>query len=71
MVKKATLFLFYVGTAYGIYIYADMIVAWFKAGNYIMLTLAAAIGMALFPVIPFPVIGALLGATYGPWIDEI
>ncbi|MCP3774902.1 TVP38/TMEM64 family protein [Paenibacillus sp. MZ04-78.2] len=66
MFKKISLALLYAVVAYLIYRYGEEIVAWFQAPNHIALVIVAATAMALFPVIPYPVVGGVIGAAFGP-----
>ncbi|SCW65563.1 Uncharacterized membrane protein YdjX, TVP38/TMEM64 family, SNARE-associated domain [Paenibacillus tianmuensis] len=66
MFKKISLALLYTVAAYLIYKYGEEIVAWFQAPNHMALVIVAATAMALFPVIPYPVVGGFIGAAFGP-----
>ena len=66
MLKKCILALLYLGIAVLIYIYGDAIVAWLRDSGHIPLITATAVVMALFPIIPYPVVGGAIGAALGP-----
>ena len=56
----------YIGIAILIYLYGEQIMGWFRQSNNIGLVTFMAVIMALFPVIPYPLIGGVLGAAFGP-----
>jgi uncharacterized membrane protein YdjX (TVP38/TMEM64 family) len=64
--KKLGLAIFYAGAAYVIYLYGDAILTWFHKSDHAALVITMATVMALFPVIPYPIIGGIVGAAYGP-----
>lgn len=66
MIRKAALTILYAGIAYLIYYYSEPILSWFQSGPNPALVAAGATLMALFPVIPYPIVGGVLGAAYGP-----
>lgn len=66
MVKKLVLAVLYVGIALLIYRYGDAILKWFQQSANVPLVVVMATLMALFPIIPYPVIGGLIGAALGP-----
>lgn len=66
MFKKISLALLYAAAAYLIYRYGEEIVAWFQSSSDMALVIVAATVMALFPVIPYPVVGGVIGAAFGP-----
>lgn len=66
MYKKTSLALFYAAAAYLIYMYGEEIIAWIQASSHITPVILAATVMALFPVIPYPVVGGVIGAAFGP-----
>ncbi|KEQ24788.1 TVP38/TMEM64 family protein [Paenibacillus tyrfis] len=66
MFKKISLALLYLAAAYLIYRYGEEIVRWFQASNHMALVILAATVLALFPVIPYPVVGGVIGAAFGP-----
>jgi uncharacterized membrane protein YdjX (TVP38/TMEM64 family) len=66
MVKKLVLAVLYVGIALLIYRYGDVILKWFQQSANVPLVVVMATLMALFPIIPYPVIGGLIGAALGP-----
>ncbi|WP_424769245.1 TVP38/TMEM64 family protein [Paenibacillus sp. sgz302251] len=66
MLKKISLAALYVGIAFLIYRYGDVILTWFQQSDNIPLVVLMATLMALFPVIPYPVVGGVIGAALGP-----
>nr|WP_240675834.1 TVP38/TMEM64 family protein [Ammoniphilus sp. CFH 90114] len=66
MMKKLALTVLYIGIAYGVYLYGDSLLAWFQQANNPVITTLMATFMALFPVIPYPIVGGVIGAAYGP-----
>lgn len=66
MVRKLAVSFFYLLVGFVIYRYADPILSWFQSATQPGLTMVFATVMALFPIIPYPVIGGLIGAAYGP-----
>ncbi len=69
--KKLGLAILYLGIAYLIYIYGDVILAWFHPSNQVAVVIIIATLMALFPVIPYPVVGGVIGAAYGPALGAV
>ncbi|MCM3760702.1 TVP38/TMEM64 family protein [Alkalihalobacillus oceani] len=72
MIKKSFLVLSYVIIAILLSIYGEQLLHWLQSGgtHSLILTSVAATMFALFPVIPYPVIGGILGAAYGPWVGS-
>ncbi|ADC51886.1 hypothetical protein BpOF4_19235 [Alkalihalophilus pseudofirmus OF4] len=68
MIKKIGIISMYVLLALVIYYYGESLLLWIREGgaNYILLTAVLATLFALFPIIPYPIIGGVLGAAYGP-----
>ncbi|MBU7319985.1 TVP38/TMEM64 family protein [Paenibacillus oleatilyticus] len=66
MFKKISLALLYAVMAFLIYRYGEEIVGWFQSSSDMALVIVAATVMALFPVIPYPVVGGVIGAAFGP-----
>ncbi|MGF9714048.1 TVP38/TMEM64 family protein [Paenibacillus sp. JMULE4] len=71
MVKKLGLAVLYLGIAYLIYIYGEVILAWFQHSTNIALIMLIATIMALFPVIPYPIVGGVIGAAFGPVLGGV
>ncbi|WP_134701733.1 TVP38/TMEM64 family protein [Ammoniphilus sp. YIM 78166] len=71
MNRKLALTFFYLLIGFLIYQYAESILSWFQSSTQPGLTMVLATGMALFPVIPYPIIGGLIGAAYGPAMGGI
>ncbi|MDH4615560.1 TVP38/TMEM64 family protein [Brevibacillus sp. AY1] len=66
MIKKIALAVFYLGIGLLIYVYGEAILKWFQEADNISLVTFMATIMALFPVIPYPLVGGVIGAAYGP-----
>lgn len=66
MFKKLGLAALYIGIAIVIYRYGDAILTWFQQSDHIVPIIIMATLMALFPVIPYPVVGGVIGAALGP-----
>ncbi len=71
MYKKLGLGILYLGIAYVIYLYGEALLMWFQASNPIGLVMIMATLMALFPVIPYPIVGGVIGAAFGPAIGAL
>jgi uncharacterized membrane protein YdjX (TVP38/TMEM64 family) len=65
MIKKITLAVLYLGIALLIYSYGNDILAWFREPSNVVIVVIAATVMAFFPVIPYPIVGGVIGAAYG------
>ncbi|MBD2870819.1 TVP38/TMEM64 family protein [Paenibacillus arenilitoris] len=68
MVKKLSPALLYAAASVCVYLYRDGILAWIGSRETVLPVALAAVLTALFPVIPYPVVGAVIGAAYGPGI---
>lgn len=66
MRKKLLMALSYIGVAVLIYLYGETILSWFQQSENLLLVALMATVMALFPIIPYPVIGGVIGAALGP-----
>ncbi|PYZ98140.1 TVP38/TMEM64 family protein [Alteribacter lacisalsi] len=68
MLRKITVTLFYLGVAFIIYLVHEPLLAWIGSTDrsYAPLTAIVATLMSLFPVIPYPIVGGVIGAAYGP-----
>lgn len=71
MLKKIILAAFYLAIGYFIYQYGEDILAWIHDSDNVLLVAAIATIMALFPVIPYPLVGGVIGAAYGPLIGGL
>ncbi len=67
MLKKIYIGLLYVLFAILIYLYGENILTWIRSSdsNSVILTSIIATILALFPIIPYPVVGGVIGAAYG------
>jgi uncharacterized membrane protein YdjX (TVP38/TMEM64 family) len=66
MFRKLAIAFSYIGIAVVIYLYGELILAWFhQTTNGVIVVFLATI-LALFPIIPYPVVGGVLGAAFGP-----
>ena len=66
--QKLGMALVYVAVGALIYYKGEFILAWIRSTDSIMLIMLVAVAMALFPVIPYPVVGGVIGAALGPVI---
>ncbi|QJC51483.1 TVP38/TMEM64 family protein [Paenibacillus albicereus] len=66
MMKKISMTILYAWVAVVVYLYREPILGWIESQESAIPVMLAATGMALFPVIPYPVVGAVIGAAYGP-----
>lgn len=68
--NKKLLVVFYLISAIAIYVFRDELLFWFQQtkDQSILLTMFIAALFALFPIIPFPVIGGIIGAMYGTFL---
>ncbi|WP_372663389.1 TVP38/TMEM64 family protein [Cohnella sp.] len=71
MLKKLSLAILYMGIASLIYLYGEDILDWFHQSDNIALIALMAVLMALFPVIPYPFVGGVLGAAFGPVLGGV
>ncbi|MBT2765510.1 TVP38/TMEM64 family protein [Paenibacillus sp. ISL-20] len=71
MFKKLGLALIYAAIGGLVYFYGDAILVWIRSTDSITLMMFMAVIMALFPVIPYPVVGGVIGAALGPVIGGI
>ncbi|TWI59271.1 TVP38/TMEM64 family protein [Halalkalibacter nanhaiisediminis] len=71
--RKALVLLGYVFIALSMYMFEDSLLQWVRQGgtDYLFLTAILATFFALFPIIPYPLIGGVLGAAYGPIIGSL
>ncbi|XEC95175.1 TVP38/TMEM64 family protein [Paenibacillus tarimensis] len=66
MSRKIGMAVFYTGVGCLVYAYGEAILAWLQTSGNVLLVTGAAVVMALFPVIPYPVVGGVIGAAWGP-----
>ncbi|KHF40487.1 TVP38/TMEM64 family protein [Halalkalibacter okhensis] len=66
--RKSLVFIGYVLVAVLMYLYGESLLQWIRQGGteYMLVTSILATFFALFPIIPYPIIGGVLGAAYGP-----
>ncbi|KYG28290.1 TVP38/TMEM64 family protein [Alkalihalobacillus trypoxylicola] len=67
MIRKISIILIYIAVAILIFLYGENLLIWLQEGGtqFLLLTALLATIFALFPIIPYPLIGAVLGAAYG------
>ncbi|QOY34802.1 TVP38/TMEM64 family protein [Anaerobacillus isosaccharinicus] len=68
--NKLLMFIFYLFIAISIFVYQDELLFWFQQtkDSSIFLVMFIATLFALFPIIPFPIIGGIIGAMYGTFL---
>ena len=71
MFKKLGMALVYAAIGGLVYFYGDALLVWIRSTDSIALIMFMAVIMALFPVIPYPVVGGVIGAALGPAIGGI
>lgn len=71
MFKKLGMALIYAAIGGLVYFYGDTILVWIRSTDSMTLIMFMAVIMALFPVIPYPVVGGVIGAALGPVIGGI
>ncbi|MBX4150433.1 TVP38/TMEM64 family protein [Paenibacillus lautus] len=71
MFKKLGMALVYAAIGGLVYFYGDTILVWIRSTDSMTLIMFMAVIMALFPVIPYPVVGGVIGAALGPVIGGI
>lgn len=71
MLKKLGMAAVYIGIGCLIYIYGGDILLWLQSTDSLLLITLMATVMALFPVIPYPVVGGVIGAALGPVIGGV
>ncbi|WP_017727467.1 TVP38/TMEM64 family protein [Halalkalibacterium ligniniphilum] len=73
MAKKLIVLLSYILIAFLIYLYGESLLTWIQEGGnqYVIATALVATLLALFPIIPYPIIGGVLGAVFGPTLGSI
>ncbi|PZD97588.1 TVP38/TMEM64 family protein [Paenibacillus sambharensis] len=71
MYKKTGIALLYAGATYLIFRYGASMMAWLNDSDSTLLVTALATILALFPVIPYPIVGGAIGAAFGPAIGGL
>ncbi len=71
--RKGFVLLGYVAIAFIMYLFGESLLQWIRQGGteYMIATSVLATFFALFPIIPYPIIGGILGAAYGPVAGSI
>ncbi len=71
--KKVLVLIGYGSIALAMYVYGESLLQWVRQGgtDYLFATSILATLFALFPIIPYPLIGGILGAAYGPVIGSL
>lgn len=71
MLKKISLTLLYIAAAVAIYLFGENIMSWLQHSTNIPAIILVAILMALFPIIPYPIVGGVIGAALGPLLGAL
>jgi uncharacterized membrane protein YdjX (TVP38/TMEM64 family) len=71
MVRKWAIAVSYIVIAIVIYVYGQEILDWFHLTDNVFIVVIFATVLALFPVIPYPVVGGVLGAAFGPVLGTL
>ncbi|WP_096199622.1 TVP38/TMEM64 family protein [Bacillus sp. FJAT-45350] len=73
MKKKLGIAVMYLVVAILIYFYGESILSWMRHSgkDSVVITSIVATLLALFPIIPYPVIGGIIGAAYGPVLGAV
>ncbi len=73
MVKKIIVLAGFIIAAVCIFIFSDSLVNWLQnvGSQSFALTASVATLLALFPIIPYPIIGGLIGAAFGPVLGSL
>lgn len=71
--RKTLVLLSYFFIALFMYLYGESLLNWIRQGGteYMVATATLATFFALFPIIPYPIIGGILGAAYGPFSGSV
>lgn len=71
--KKLLVLLIYVMIGLFIYQFGESLLQWIRSGgtDYFVVTAVLATLFALFPIIPYPLIGGVIGAAYGPILGSL
>jgi len=72
MYKKIGLASLYIAVAWLLFLYQEPLLRWVEQGDtrLIPLTMGIAVLVALIPVVPYPLVGGVIGAAYGPLIGS-
>ncbi|WP_054710809.1 TVP38/TMEM64 family protein [Bacillus sp. JCM 19041] len=68
MVKKISVFISFLTAGLAVFFFGESMLVWIQSfgQQYLLLTAIVATALALFPIIPYPIIGGILGAAFGP-----
>lgn len=71
--RRIAVLLFYAGVFWLIYQYGGSLYNWLQINSrdYFLLTAGAAVLFSLFPIIPYPIIGGIIGAAYGAVLGSL
>ncbi|WP_209122249.1 TVP38/TMEM64 family protein [Alkalihalobacillus sp. BA299] len=67
MLKKLGVIALYIMTGLILYVYGDQLLVWLDnyARDFLLSTIVVATLLSLFPIIPYPIIGGIVGAAFG------
>lgn len=72
MFKKFGIAALFIAVAWLLFLYQEPLLHWIEQGDtrLIPVTMGIAVLMALVPVVPYPLVGGVIGAAYGPLIGS-
>ncbi|WP_281883480.1 TVP38/TMEM64 family protein [Paenibacillus sp. YYML68] len=71
MIKKIGMIVVYVVASYFIFKHGDVLLGWLQQSDRLLLVALFATLLALFPIIPYPVVGSVIGAAFGPMLGGL